>query len=131
MKNCKNTALYALVLILLVSMSSNAMQNPNEKKLVDTKESKQERKAINLDEEGAILINVEKLQNELSIFLIEQKINSGQASLSENQNIRITPAFPKDCNTFTLLWLLEGQKNLKVNLSNLDSVEKSNFSENN
>ncbi|MBI4850855.1 MAG: hypothetical protein HY819_03410 [Acidobacteria bacterium] len=130
MKNCKTTALYVLVLILLTSMGVNAMQNPNKKKLVDTKESKQESKAINLDEEGNILISVEKLQNELSIFLIEQKINSGQASLLENQNIRIAPAFPKDCNTFTLLWLLEGQKNLKVNLSNLDSVEKSNSSEN-
>lgn len=120
MKTYNSKTLFALILVLFTSISVSAIQNPTEKKLVEAKEEK----AITLDEQGHIIVEVAKLKNEMTTYVIDQKIDNGQASLLGVGQIEIKPIFPYDCNTFTLLWLLEKQNSAIVTMPNLEEASK-------
>lgn len=127
MKIYKSITLLALMLVCFSTINVKAMQNPNEKNLIEpqqtkqTKQTKESKKAVTIDKIGNIIIDVKSLQSPITIGLIEQKINQDQASLleTENNKIKITPKFPQDCNTFFLLWSTEGLANTQTVL--LDS----------
>lgn len=118
MKIYKSITLLALMLVCFSITNVKAMQNPNEKNLIESqknnenkevKEIKGSQKAITIDKTGNIIIDVKSVQSPITIGLIEQKINQEQANLleTESNKIKITPKFPQDCNTFFLLWSTE------------------------
>lgn len=115
----RNKILLTLIFVLFTCVDTSAIQNPNEKNLEEPKKS-----AVSLDEKGHIVIETEKLQNATTVSLIEHKISNSQANLLENDKIKITPAFPSDCNTFMLMWLLEKQNNKLVLLPKSEEASK-------